>query len=233
MASRVWALILLVGLAAFVFLPNPATTAQDIALQMPAGPRPAALRLTVVGTSLTANYDWPDRVVDALASCLGYRPQISRIAQAGANSRWGVDQIQAVIATKPDIVLIEFAINDADLRDGVWLRQSATNHRVIIVALQAALPDTRIVLLTMSPAQGLRGWMRPRLGAFYSQYQTLAQDMNTGLIDLFPRWRALPQAKRGLDKDGLHPDKDIAASLIVPVITAYLRAAISGDICQF
>jgi acyl-CoA thioesterase I len=231
-SAPVLALALLIGLTAFLFLPMSDSAPHDITLAPQVRRDAPDLRLTVLGTSLTANYDWPDRVADGLAQCLGPRPQITRIAMPGANSDWGLRQIPAVIAAKPDIVLIEFAINDADLRDGVWLNTSAANHRQMILALQAALPDTRVVLLTMSPAQGLRGLIRFRLGRYYLQYQDVARQTGAGLIDLYPRWLALPEAEKGLARDGLHPDPAITAALIVPVITAYLRKAIAGDACD-
>lgn len=230
MITRVLALGLVAGLATLLFWQKPNAAPRDIAVVMPSPDAPV-LKITVLGTSLTATYDWPDRVADTLALCLGGRPQISRIALAGANSTWGLSQIHAVIATQPDIILIEFAINDADLRDGVWLWQSAANHRAMGLALQTALPDSRVVLMTMSPAQGVRGWLRPWLGQYYAQYQRLAQDMGAGLIDLYPRWLAVPRAQRGLGRDGLHPDPNVAAKVIVPVITVYLRAALAFTAC--
>ena len=232
MSVPVLATVLLIGSTAFLFLPVFDPAPEDITLATQVRYVAPNLRLTVLGTSLTANYGWPDSVADRLAQCPGPRPQITRIATPGANSDWGLHQIPAVIATKPDIVLIEFATNDADLRDGVWLHTSAANHRQMILALQTALPDTRVVLMTMSPAQGLRGLIRFRLGRYYSQYHSIARQTGAGLIDLYPRWLALPDTERGLAQDGLHPDPAITAALIVPVITAYLRKAIAGDACK-
>lgn len=218
-----------------------ALAALFVARTFPADPRPQdralpggtaaatqALRVTVLGTSLTARYDWPARLGPALGGCLASPMQITVIAQAGAGSDWGLAQLAAVAATHPDIVLIEFAINDADLRDGQSLRDSAATHRRLIVALRQALPDARIALMTMSPAQGLRGWLRPRLAQYYALYRDLAAELDLGLVDLYPRWLALPPAARGLGADGLHPEAGVAAGVILPVLVPWLARAASG-----
>ena len=187
--------------------------------------RERPLRITLFGTSLTANYDWPERLAARLATCLPSPSLISRVTRPGAGSEWGLTQVAEVAATTPDILLMEFAINDADLRDGQSLASSTVTHRSLVAALQATLPDTRIVLMTMSTAQGPRGWIRPWLGAHYAMYRDLAAERDTGLIDLYPRWLDLPRANRGLGVDGLHPGPDVAASVIVPVLAEYLAAA--------
>lgn len=189
------------------------------------------LRLAVFGTSLTANADWPEVVAATLSDCLNRRVQLSRIAQPGATSLWALDQVGQVAAIAPDVVLIEFAINDADLRDGLWLKDSITTHRALIRALQVGHPDLRIVLMTMNPAQGLRGLMRPGLARYYAAYVELARETGVGLIDLYPRWLALPEAARAL-RDGLHPDTITARAVIVPTLLPWL-GTLAGRKCSF
>ena len=127
--------------------------------------------------------------------------------------------------------MIEFAINDADLRDGKSLAATRLSHRRIIAELRLGLPDTRIVLMTMSPAQGIRGTMRPWLSAHYAQYRDLAAELDLGLIDFYPRWLSLPRAMRGLEDDDLHPDPSVAAEIIVPILSKYL-SALFGTTCS-
>lgn len=189
----------------------------------------AALRLAVFGTSLTANADWPEALAGALAECLGRPVNLARIARAGAGSGWAADQIGRVAEGNPDIVLIEFAINDADLHDGLWLGESIANHRALIAGLRAQAPGARLVLMTMNPAQGLRGLLRPRLTRYYATYRDLAMETDIGLIDLYPRWLALSPGARGL-RDGLHPDAATARGVIVPVALPVL-AALAGGGC--
>lgn len=212
-------------------LPPAPLPADRMAAPLPAPERPApALRLAVLGTSLTARASWPEAVAGALAACLGRPVDLIRIARPGATSAWGLAQAGRVVAAAPDVVLVEFAINDADLRDGLRLSEAVATHRALIAALGAARPDMRIVLMTMNPAERLRGLVRPRLAAHYAAYRDLAAGADAGLVDLYPRWRALPRAARGLGADGLHPDDAVARAVIVPVLVPWL-GGLAGAEC--
>ena len=209
--------------------PVPRLGDRPFALALPEG-RP--IRLAVLGTSLTAGEPWPGDVADRLSTCIGHPVALLVVAKNGAGSEWGLTQVAQVAAEKPDLLLVEFAINDADVTGGMTLARSAEAHVALIRALRAASPATTITLMTMSPAQGLRGLSRPRLRAHYQQYQTLAKDMGLGLIDLYPRWLALPPSARGLSRDGLHPEPDTAAHLIAPVIVEAVAQALTGTGCS-
>ena len=175
--------------------------------------------IVAFGTSLTAGNGWPDRVQARLAACLGTDIALSRVAEPGQGSAWALIQVPRVVALAPDIVLIEFAINDADLRDGVSRAQSLAQHRALIAALRADLPDAVLVLMTMSPAYRMRGALRPFLPGHYADVAALAVDEDLGLIDLYPRWRStdLPHPS-----DGLHPDDAATAQVIDPVLVQAL-----------
>lgn len=213
----------LVLLAAGLAL-RPVPLSRDVARDIPL-PQPlpdGALRITAFGTSLTAPpQTWPDDLAIRLEQCRRARVTVTRVAGPGRGSDWALDQTARVVTTAPDLVLIEFAINDADLRDGVSLATARDQHRALIADLRAALPGVRIALMTMSPAHGLRGWIRPRLAAHYHQYHDLARAEGVGLIDLYPRWRVLAREDRGLEADGLHPDPVVAAGVIVEPAAGY------------
>ncbi len=175
------------------------------------------LKVVAMGTSLTALYDWPDRLQDALAHCLGRPVTVTRIAEPGRPVTWGRDQIDTVLAENADLILIEFAINDADIRDGVPLAASIDTHAEILNALRAAQPRPQVMLMTMSPAHGLRGLIRPRLWAHYQSYRDLAGRFDTGLVDAYPRWLAQPGWKDAF-ADGLHPTAEATNRVLLPAI---------------
>ena len=175
------------------------------------------LRISLVGTSLTETYGWPEYLND----CTNRPVSVSRIARPGAASDWGGRQVDIIVLEHPDIILIEFSVNDADLRHRISLRDSARNHRLLIRNLKTALPEARIILMTMSPAHGLRRLLRPRLPAYYRLYRDLAQELDTGLLDLYPRWLAVPKSARE-QQDGLHPSNTAASQVILPALASYL-----------
>lgn len=190
-------------------------------------PGNAPITIAFMGTSLTAGSIWPDRAAEALAICVARPVRALRFAQGGATSVWGIEKIEAVIAAAPDIVVMEFAINDADVRRGLSLAASADNHHTILTRLKQALPEARIVLMTTNPALGLRRLLRPRLPAYYALYRRLAVDHNTGMIDITPRWLAMPHMAQELT-DGLHPTEAAALSVVVPVMISYLVGLFGG-----
>lgn len=187
---------------------------------------PGPLRITVLGTSLSSSgrYQWPDEVGVQLSTQIGRPVEVHRVTHPGATSTWGVEQIGRVLETDPDIVLIEFAVNDADARHLMTVSGSVARHEQILTALMCGGHDVTVVLLTMSPASGPRAWVRPFLSRYYAEYVDIAQRYDTGLVDLYARWGALPDADFELD-DGLHPSDSAATSVIVaPVVDALASA---------
>lgn len=197
----------------------------DRALSAPVTLGAAPFRVTLIGTSLTSRPGWPESLEHRLAQCLGRDVVITRIARAGMNSTWGVAQLEAIKQTKPDLVTIEFSGNDADLHDGVSLAKSEENHRNLIAGLRSARPDLPVILMVMSPKYGLPSLMRPLLPRYTAIYPALAGQLDTGLLDFYPRWLARPWQERGLQSDGQHPDPLIATEVIVPVLVAYIGQA--------
>lgn len=199
-----------------MFLDRPLnTTLTEVSAETP-------LRLSIMGTSLTANYDWPER----LERCLAGELMVTKIAEGGAGSDWGLTQLDKLDSSDPDLVLVEFSINDADLRLGISRMQSRANHKAILQHLRQVHPDAKIVLMTMNPAHGLRRYLlRPRLPAYYGLYPALAEEFEAGLLDLYPRWQILMQSARE-QTDGLHPSQDAAARVILPALSTYLGVSL-------
>lgn len=227
MAGAAGLLLLLVGIWAVPLWlgPAPETRApRDVAL----GPRdlPAPLRITILGTSLSHNAPWTDQLSGALTACLG-PTEITVIARPGAGVLWGQGQVEAVAAAVPDLVLVEFAINDADLRDGLSRAVADQETQALFIDLAEAVPQAGLVEMTMSPAHGLRGLLRPGLGARYDDVIARAEAGGQGAIDLYARWQALPRARRGLE-DGLHPDPERASAVTVPPVRDYIAAVYSA-----
>ncbi|WP_424991082.1 SGNH/GDSL hydrolase family protein [Fluviibacterium sp. S390] len=223
------ALALAAGLAALLWPRAPEEPADRALVPWEDPARPA--RILAFGTSLTARGSWPEDLADTLTACLGHPVQMTRVAQSGMGSAWALEQLDRVVAARPDLVLLEFSINDADLLDGVSRRTSRARHAALLAALTRDLPDTRVLLMTMSPVTGVvRHLQRPWLGAYYGIYRDLADEQGVGLADLFPRWRAAPADLRDLP-DGLHPAPGKTAQLAVPVLAQMIGAAAGQPAC--
>ncbi|MCX8507728.1 MAG: SGNH/GDSL hydrolase family protein, partial [Rhodobacteraceae bacterium] len=187
----------------------------------PLAPRPlppGPVRIALLGTSLTDHALWPDRVTQRLATC-GITAFIDRHARPGANSRWGRSVAAELAQSAPDIILIEFAINDADLHDGLSLSDSADSHADILRQLRQPSPaDPAIFLLTTNPVSGWARLLRPRLAAYQALYGRLATQYQTGLVDGYGRWLATPGWADQL-LDHLHPAPERESAILTPAIT--------------
>lgn len=206
--------------------------------------RPA--RITILGTSLTARGSWPDELARRLAACRPGGVEIRRVARPGASSRWGVRAEGRALtapdappgapsdappgassgAWRPDILIIEFAINDAALHRGVRLGQSVALHREMI----ARAGEVPVFLAIMNPVHGIRGWARPGLAAYDATYRQLAAEGRAGLIDTAPAWERLDRAaRRRLIPDGLHPGARAMRRVALPVFVAALAPLVCTE----
>lgn len=178
----------------------------------------APLRVVSFGTSLSAADHWQPAVAAALGDCT--KVEIVTIAKAGANSGWAVGNLAALRDARPEVVLIEFSVNDASLLHGVPVGDSRANTIAILDAVVAA--QARPVLMTMNPAHGLHGLSRPFLGDYYRLYRDLAAERQVTLVDIEPSWLSRGGLAAAIP-DGVHPTAEAAIAVTAPAVTAVLR----------
>lgn len=188
--------------------------------------REGTVRLAVLGTSLSARATWPDAVEGRLEACLGRGVEVVRLARPGATSGWGVEQIGAVRALRPDLGIIEFAVNDGDVLDGLSLSRSAANHAALVGALRGQ--GAGVLLLTTNPVGRLAAWKRPLLPVYQDIYPGLAQRSGAGLFDGERRWRQVKGWRAGLT-DGVHPDPAVEARLYAAPMAQLIARAFGAE----
>jgi lysophospholipase L1-like esterase len=186
---------------------------------------PDIRNVVTFGTSLTARGGWQQPLAHALEKIYGHKVEVSIIAKSGEDSRWGLANVGRVIAAKPDVVLIEFAVNDASLVHLVSKAQSRRNTAMIVARIREKIPAARIFLMSMSPVWGYRFWVRPFLNSYYDQQKELAHDLRVGFIENRGSWSQLSPAElRQAIPDRGHPRPEVATRLIVPHIVAAITA---------
>jgi acyl-CoA thioesterase-1 len=224
-SGRVLALtgLFLLGVYLAGLLPQTPDPPHDIALA-PVSSRTSGLRIVAFGTSLTARSTWPQTVAAALSACTGSSVSVVKLARPGAGSRWAKSQIGELLALKPDLVVMEFAINDADLHDGLSPGNSRQATREIVQSLRGEMPNLPVLLLTTNPVAGLAKLQRPLLPLYYQSYAAVASDTNTGLVDGFARWLRRADWQAALP-DGVHPFPEAEAELYAAPIAATIATA--------
>jgi acyl-CoA thioesterase I len=175
-------------------------------------------QVVALGTSLTAIGGWHKTLETELARAFAGEVSVDIVAKNGANSQWGISALPSVIALAPDIVLMEFASNDAALHRGMHLGKSCNNIRTIVRALDAS-GCRKIILMAMSPLMGWRRAVRPCLNLYYDSYRDLAAELGVSFIDHRPGWAKLSRRQLATAlPDGSHPDPAIAGTIIVPTV---------------
>lgn len=225
---------LLLGLAALLLLrqaPAPDTPRDRIAPVPPPASIAAddGIAALALGTSLTARALWPARLQRALIACGLAAEPVTVMARPGAGSAAGPALVAAAGSGPYQLAFIEFAINDADLWDGVSLSESLANHRRIIGELRSRHPGIAVVMVTTNPVAGLQRLKRPRLMAYDDLYVRLAEEEDASLFDGAARWNGTARTRSALP-DGLHPDPEAEAALYTEPL-ARLVAGIFGGAC--
>ncbi len=207
----------------------------------------AGKKVTIVtmGTSLTGgawrwpdvmmndwlNRDWPGQVtlfnegVGASASSVGFNGDVTTS---------GLGKLGAVMAHRPDVVIIEFATNDAFLPYKISLADSRKNLHAIIDAILAANPKTEIILQTMNscldhPGGGKHASDRPQIAEYFEGYRQVARQRGLLLVDHYPNWLKImtndPALFDQLVPDRIHPQAEGYRRVLLPALKAALGPA--------
>ncbi|MFI4859440.1 MAG: FAD-dependent oxidoreductase [Phycisphaerales bacterium JB063] len=187
-----------------------------------------AQRIVCYGTSLTAGGAWVDQLEQALGTRYPGQVEVINRGRGGEHSRWGLAHVQErVIDARPDVVFIEFAINDAAQRFDLSVQESAANLTAMVEQIRAALPACEIILQVMNPAtdrpEGHAGY-RGNLDGYEQTVRDTGDRLGLRVIDHAPAWGALldqgeAQWKRYVP-DGLHPNRAGYAKYMLPTLLA-------------
>jgi acyl-CoA thioesterase-1 len=203
-----------------------AALALHLAVAVPAIARAAEpLKIVTLGTSLSARGGWQEPLRHSLGACLNKDVTVVNLAKSGMTSDWGLTQLDKIVAERPNIVLVEFAVNDADVTEFMSLKHSAANMAEIVSRLRESETRPSVYVMAMSPVSGLRGMIRPFLGQYEEMHAAVARKLGAGFIDHRPAWTRLSGEE--LDEaiaDGVHPDPAATGRVIVPGLVRALAA---------
>ncbi|WP_442888615.1 GDSL-type esterase/lipase family protein [Congregicoccus parvus] len=177
----------------------------------------AGRRQTVVlyGTSLTHTAEWPHAMQHFFDADWPGRVNLVNASLSGRQSRWGMENLEKrVLVHHPDLVFIEFSINDAATKHGISPDRAIEHLDNMVRRLREQNPAVEIVLQTMNPVfNGDDGKnaadARPRLDHYYAGYRHYARRHHLPLLDHYAAWLRLrardPAAFEHAMPDGTHP----------------------------
>ena len=165
-----------------------------------------------IGTSVTTPERWPDQLVAALGPA---EPTLDLVANLGVNGYTTADLIRdklpALDDLRPDFVSLLIGVND--VVRGVAPAAYAANIAVILDALLARLPATRIVTVaipdyTVTPAGGDYGDPRRQHDGIVVANATMARlaaGRGIAYVDTFDLSLRAAVDRSLVAGDGLHP----------------------------
>ena len=200
----------------------------------------AGKKQTVIafGTSLTEHGEWVNAVHQYFDKQFPGLVTFINSGGSGQTSEWGVANVQPkVLAYKPDLVFVEFSVNDAATKHNISMDKSQANLDAIVKALRQQNPRVDIVLQTMNsawdspnePSHKKYASDRPHLEDYYAVYRKYAHDHNLPLVDNYPKWHELQHTDEAkFEKwlpEGLHPIPEASLAVTWQNIQALLEKA--------
>jgi len=181
--------------------------------------------IVTMGTSLTnTNYSfWVPLFTDWIKSEAPDPGNVTvvNVAISGQASSQAIgSQLSPAKAANPDVVFIEFGMNDAYTPYDISVAQAKANLNYIIDDLETHNPNVDIVLMTMNNTKP--GEPRPNLADYYQNYRDVAQDRGLLLIDHHLNWVDLynnaPATWTSYGAGGVHPNLLGTEAVIMPQI---------------
>lgn len=182
--------------------------------------------IATIGTSLTNGLQagpdsWQSYLTVALRGAGSVDPVVYNFGISGASSESYLASLAAPLKTRPDILLMEFTINDAYTPYAISLAECEANAINIIEQFRAVNADIVPCLMVMNPCVAGSGPAldRPNLVAYNDVYRDLAAgDPDLKLIDNWASW-GTPDLT--LIPDGIHPPRSAEKPRLIPnIVTA-------------
>lgn len=181
-------------------------------------------RIVVYGTSLSASKEgWAAMLKDSLNALYPGKAEVINSAQAAMWSSWGVENLrERVLEQRPDMVIIEFAMNDAYLPYSTSVEAAKLNLEYMVFRIQELYPDCSIFIQVMNMPIAEHKAQRPNIELYYNLYRKEAKKLKIRLIDHYEYW--VPLLKKGEEEfrryvpDGIHPDIAAQRELVLPHI---------------
>jgi lysophospholipase L1-like esterase len=152
------------------------------------------------GDSITAGYAVRRGFPSFLLESLRQRFPDSKIEMinsgiCGDTSQDGLSRLDwAVLSYEPDLVTINFGINDCVL--GLSLEEYEMNLVEMVRRIRAG-PDSEILLLSSQPLESPP--YDQRVLDYYQTVERVAKEMNVGFVDVYGAWMKRVQAGMPLD----------------------------------
>tara|TARA_R110002111_G_scaffold2705_4_gene17934 strand:+ start:18060 stop:20114 length:2055 start_codon:yes stop_codon:yes gene_type:complete len=175
-----------------------------------------------------------DLLKEHLQSHYQNRVELANPSVGGKDTRWALTQVDTVLESQPDLVIIAFGMNDSAGRSA---KEYQANTKALMEAIREKQPQTEFILL--APMLGNRDWIRLKHELFPQYRDALAELCQPGvaLADMTSIWTEFLKQKQDWDLTGNgvnHPNDfghrvyaQVLSTLLVPPTVAVSTANIS------
>ncbi|OGV44680.1 MAG: hypothetical protein A2017_05355 [Lentisphaerae bacterium GWF2_44_16] len=189
-------------------------------------------RIITFGTSLTAGGAWVGLLREQLEKLFPGMTELINSGMGGKWSQWAVENIsEKVLSLKPDVLFIEFAMNDAFLEYRTGIKAARLNLEYIIERTAADFPECEFILMTMNPPLDIHLERRPDVDKYFQLYREVAETRGLTLIDHHLRWKQLLDTDKKhfleLVPDGIHPSPDGSREITFDNINRLIEKAMT------
>ncbi|QDT46025.1 GDSL-like Lipase/Acylhydrolase [Symmachiella dynata] len=142
---------------------------------------------------------YPELLQIHLESRFGAPVELTNLAVGGTTTTWGLTQIDKVIESKPDLVILAFGMNDSSGRSA---QEYQANTQKMIDLIREQLPDSEFILV--ASMLGNRDWTALKQELFPAYRDALAQLCKPGiaLADVTSIWTEILKRKQDWDQTG-------------------------------
>ncbi len=179
--------------------------------------------IVTYGTSLTAPNPgpWVPALKEKLESEFPGLATVYNEGMPGSDSNYGVSHIVNVLRHNPDVVFIEFSMNDVLFMPVALANE---NLEIMVSTIQKVCPGCEIIIETMNPST-YPG--RVNLPLYYQGYRDFAKANNLPLMDHYANWMAfcLDDPATLVPEyitDGIHPNTLGTDTITVPGLFSFL-----------
>jgi acyl-CoA thioesterase-1 len=172
---------------------------------------------------------YPDLVAAQLRVLSNSDIQVKNRAVSGWSVTNGVADLDALLAERPNLIVVAYGMNDVGRRNPEWFLEQT---KTLVDRIRAAAPATDVLLVT--PMLGNREWTHTPREMFASYRDAILGLVGPGvaLVDVTALWDHLLESKSDLDLtgNGLNHPNDFGHRLYAQaVLRALIRAQISDS----
>jgi lysophospholipase L1-like esterase len=164
---------------------------------------------------------YQDLLVRNLKSVYGGEVTLRNHSVGGTDTAWGLQTIEDIASTKPDLVIIAFGMNDSA---GRLPAEYKANTQGMIDAVRKSSPDTEFILV--ASMLGNRDWITLQHELFPQYRDMRAELRHNGIVlaDMTSVWAELLRHKQDWDMtgNGVNHPNDFGHRVYAQVLSALL-----------